>query len=66
MDQLPTGSKIIPNPFYAINLHIALAQPHPTMVSKKEWVLSNLVLMKEIGAEKWLYELLNILEGDYV
>jgi hypothetical protein len=53
---------IIVNPFYAVNIDATLAVEHEPHVSKSDWVKSNLRAMEEIGAERWLYRLLDVLE----
>jgi hypothetical protein len=53
---------VVVNPFYAVNFEANLCLEHPTLVSKEEWVRANLRLMEELGTERWLYRLLEILE----
>lgn len=57
--------KTLQNPFYCIDLSEGLVGSHEKLVSKKNWIESNKKLIVEIGIEKWLQNLLEILEGDY-
>ena len=54
--------QILMNPLYAITVSPALSTPHPPMVTKEQWVTVNAKMIKERGAERWLRELLEILE----
>lgn len=58
--------KILVNPFYAINIDPNMCHPHEPLVSRDEWIKSGVQLIGEIGAEAFLTELLNVLEGEYV
>jgi hypothetical protein len=53
---------MVVNPFYAVTIDATLAIEHEPIVSKSEWVKANLRVMEEIGAERWLYRLLDVLE----
>ena len=52
------------NPFYAINIAPALCQEHPLMISRTEWIDANVNTIAQIGAERWLTNLLEVLEGN--
>jgi hypothetical protein len=55
--------RIIINPFYAITVAPQLTEEHETPMGGAEWVQANASLMKEIGSEPWLKQLLDVLEG---
>jgi hypothetical protein len=55
----------IANPFYAINIDEGLALPHEPMISEEEWVRANVKLIKELGPESYLRNLLSVLKGNY-
>lgn len=57
-------SAMISNPFYAIEFDSALSEPHEPMVSEDEWVAANIQLIRELGPEPYLRNLLAILKGD--
>jgi len=61
-----TIERLISNPFYAIDINPVFIQEHPKMVTKKEWIKANIKLMDEIGAERWLENLLENLTGNYI
>lgn len=66
---LESGLKIqmiFSNPFYCMTVDKIFVQKHKPMVSKEQWVKSNVILIKEIGAEKWLESLISNLEGNYL
>lgn len=54
---------IIMNPFYAIIIAPEFVEEHIPFMSDEEWVKVNASLIQEIGAEKWLTQLLDVLEG---
>lgn len=62
--------KIIANPYYCLrNWDMGAAiegDIHEPLISIEQWVKANENLIKEIGADKWLYRLLQNLTGDYV
>ena len=58
--------RIIVNPFYAITVAPQLTEEHETPMGEAEWVQANASLMKEIGSEPWLKQLLDVLNGDFV
>jgi hypothetical protein len=55
--------RIMINPFYAITVASQLTQEHEPAMSEAEWVRVNALLMGEMGAERWLRQLLDVLEG---
>lgn len=59
------GKKIISNPFYAIDIHPIFVEKHDKLIDKPTWVKANINLIKELGAEVYLTNLLSILEGNY-
>ena len=58
--------RIIINPFYAITVAPQLTEEHEPPMSEAEWVQANASLMGEMGAERWLRQLLDVLNGDLV
>jgi len=58
-------TKIIMNPFNAINISEGLCGKHEPIVTEEQWIKCNAIAIQEQGAEKWLKELLNILKGGY-
>jgi hypothetical protein len=55
--------RIIINPFYAITVAPQLTGEHEPPMGEAEWVRANASLMKEMGTERWLRRLLDVLEG---
>ncbi len=55
--------RIIINPFYAITVAPQLTEEHEPPLSEAEWVQANASLMREMGSERWLKLLLDVLEG---
>jgi hypothetical protein len=55
--------RIIINPFYAITFAPQLTEEHEPPTSEAEWVQANASLMREMGSERWLRQLLDVLEG---
>ena len=58
--------RIIINPFYAITVAPHLTVEHEPRLDEAEWVQANASLIGEKGAEQWLGQLLNVLNGDIV
>jgi len=54
------------NPYHAINIDSMFAVEHPPILSKERWIQGNVMLLPQLGAEKWLRLLLDVLEGDFV
>jgi hypothetical protein len=55
--------RIIINPFYAITVAAQLTEEHEPPMGEAEWVRTNASLMGEMGSERWLRQLLDVLEG---
>ena len=55
--------RIIINPFYAITVAPQLTEEHEPSTDEAEWVRANASSMKEMGTERWLRQLLDVLEG---
>ena len=55
--------RIILNPFYAITVAQSLTEEHEPAMGEAEWVRANASLMEEMGNERWLRQLLDVLEG---
>ena len=55
--------RIMINPFYAVTVASQLIAEHEPPMGEAEWVQTNASLIKDIGAEKWLGQLLEVLEG---
>ncbi len=55
--------RIIINPFYAITGAPQLTEEHESAMGEVEWVQANASLMREMGIERWLRQLLDLLEG---
>jgi hypothetical protein len=58
-------SRMVINPFYAINFSERLFGEHPAIVPKEQWVQANVKLIGEMGTEAWLKTLLSVLEGNF-
>jgi len=58
-------TSMIANPFYAINIDEGLALPHEPLISEDDWIMANVRLIQELGAEAYLRNLLSILKGNY-
>ena len=55
--------RIIINPFYAITVAPQLTEGHEPSMGEAAWVQANASLMREVGSERWLRQLLDVLEG---
>jgi hypothetical protein len=55
--------RTIVNPFYAITVAPQLTEELEPAMSEAEWVQANAPLMREMGSERWLRPLLDVLEG---
>ena len=55
--------RIMINPFYAITVSSPLTAGHRPPMSEEEWVQVNALLIRDMGAEMWLGQLLDELEG---
>jgi len=58
-------ASMVANPFYAVNIDEQLALPHEPLISEDDWVRANVGLIKELGPEAYLRNLLSILKGNY-
>ena len=58
--------RIITNPFYAITVAPQLTVEHEPPMGEAEWVQANASLIREMGSERWLRQLLDVLGGDIV
>lgn len=59
-------TRIFSNPFYCITACECMCQPHPPLVSEEVWVKVGVNLIKEIGPEKYLRNLLENLKGNHL
>ncbi len=55
--------RIMMNPFYVVTIASQLTTEHDPPMSEAEWVQANAAVIREIGAEKWIRQLLDVLEG---
>jgi hypothetical protein len=51
------------NPYYAIHISPSLVAKHELMTSKEKWIRVNVKLIDDLGKEKWLGMLLDVLES---
>lgn len=58
--------KLMINPYYVINIDPGLCTEHEPMVTKDIWIRANIRMIEEIGLKKWLKNLLEVLEGNYL
>ena len=58
-------ARMIVNPFYAITIDQTLCLDHEPLVTRDEWVMANVKAIRELGAERYLRLLLDVLEGNY-
>jgi len=58
--------RIIINPFYAITVAPQLTAEHDPPMSEAEWIQANASLIREVGTERWLKQLLDVLEDKAV
>jgi hypothetical protein len=56
---------IMTNPFYCITVDSSFTLKHEYMVTEEEWIKVNINMINEIGAKKWLKNLLENLKGNY-
>jgi hypothetical protein len=54
------------NPFQAMNIDPLFATPHPALIEREMWVDANVMHIRDMGAEGWLRQLLDVLDGDIV
>jgi hypothetical protein len=55
------GHDII-NPSLAVVISGRLQGDHPSLVERQQWLVANEKLIKELGADAWLWQLLETLE----
>lgn len=53
------------NPFYAIEIDPALAEPHEPLVSEDQWIEANVKMIGDLGPEPYLRNLLSVLKGNF-
>lgn len=51
------------NPTVVINVSERLKVQHEITVSRSQWIQANAKLINEIGADRWLWRLLDVLEN---
>ena len=49
-----------------MNIDPLLATPHPALIEREMWVDANVMHIRDMGAEGWLRQLLDVLDGDIV
>ena len=54
------------NPFQAMNIDPLFATEHPPLIEREMWVDVNVMHIRDMGAEDWLRQLLDVLGGDIV
>ncbi len=54
------------NPFQAINIDPLFAVEHAALIEREMWVDVNVMHIRKTGAEGWLRQLLDVLNGDIV
>ncbi len=54
------------NPYQAVNIDPLFAAEHPPLIERERWVEANVMHIRDMGAEGWLRQLLDILNGDIV
>jgi hypothetical protein len=62
---LATFRSLIANPLYAITIDEGLALPHEPRISENDWIKANVGLIKDVGPEPYLPNLLSVLKGNY-
>ena len=53
-------------PSQVINIDPLFAAPHPPLIEREMWVEVNVTQIRNMGAESWLRQLLDVLGGDIV
>lgn len=59
------AKRMLANPYYAVVIAESLYGDHEPLVSEEDWIKANAKLIGEIGAEEWLYRLLEVLKGNH-
>jgi hypothetical protein len=54
------------DPSQAVNIDPLFAAEHPPLIGREMWVDVNIMQIRSMGAEGWLRQLLNVLNGDIV
>ena len=54
------------NPFQAVNIDPLFTVEHPPLIEREMWVDVNVMQIRNMGAERWLRQLLDVLNGDIV
>lgn len=54
------------DPFQAVNIDPLFAAEHPPLIEREKWVDANVMHIRDMGAEGWLRQLLEVLNGDIV
>jgi hypothetical protein len=54
------------NPSQAVNIDPLFAADHPPLIEREMWVDVNVMQIHNMGAEGWLRQLLDVLNGDIV
>ena len=54
------------DPFQAVNIDPLFAAEHPPLIEREMWVDVNVKQIRNMGAEGWLRQLLDVLNGDIV
>jgi hypothetical protein len=55
-------SEVLVNPFYAITFAPILCADHEPLIDRETWIRANVQLIEQLGAERWLRTLLEVLE----
>ena len=59
--------KIMTNPFYCLSqIHEVFVQKHEPLITEEEFVKAGLIMIEEIGAQRYIELLLENLKGNYV
>jgi len=54
------------DPSHAVNIDPMFAVEHPPLIGREMWVDVNVMHIRNMGAESWLRQRLNVLDGDIV
>ena len=54
------------NPSRAVNIDPVFAAEHPPLIEREMWVDVTVMQIRNMGAEGWLRQLLDVLNGDIV
>lgn len=53
------------NPFRAANIDLPFAAEHLPLIEREVWVDINILQLRDMGKERWLWQLLDVLSGAY-